>query len=269
MSDAPFVAYAIELKIDDICGGFPGTIDAARAFLQNPMMAKRVPESAREEFLARDRDFGLEEGSIPDIVRTGFRRNPEGVPILGNYQIKAMLQQAARALYDTTSRPSIYQVARAITYGIEIAPRDLVIKGGHDGGVRQIAQIVAHPRQPSIRIPNTRERDVWVGGTIDFNAVVLNQGAVKKIMTRETLQTLFETGGLFVGLGTDRGYGYGRFQIRKFEYLGEIDARVVAPFAFENPRRKGIGYVPVRKVEAKVGGGAGEQESEDSEEEEE
>src|SRR3990167_7992650 len=119
--------YTVTLALKDIAGGYPGHIDAMRQFLQNPAMAKRVPAAAREEFLGQERTWsatataatedGENEATVEgalDIVKTGFRLDPEGRPFIGNYQIKAMLQQAGKAMYDNVSRPSIYQIARAI-----------------------------------------------------------------------------------------------------------------------------------------------------------
>lgn len=247
--------YSIELALTEIAGGYPGSIDAQRAFLQNPMMARRVPESAREEFLAREREWGLPEHASangdesPDVIRTGFRRDADGLPYLGAYQIKACLQQAARNLYDTTSRPTIYQVARAITYGIEVLPRDIPIQGGRDGGVRQIAQIIEHPRNPQIRVPSTRERQLWLGGTLTFAIVVQTRGASGKVLTEDLIGDLFETAGTFVGLGTDRGYGHGRFEVARLDGPELIDSRAVraADVDLANPARKGIGYVRADK----------------------
>jgi hypothetical protein len=236
--------YGIELTLEQIAGGYPGTIDAQRAFLQNPMMAKRVPADAREEFLARERELGLEDGPIGDTVKTGFRPGPDGQPLIGAYQIKAMLQQAARSLCDTTSKPSIYQVARAITYGLEVLPREIPISGGRDGGIRQIAQIIAHPRQPSIKVPSTRERSIWVGGTLTFTAIVSEAGVAGKVLTPTIVKALFETGGLFIGLGTDRGYGYGRFTVTAW---GPNPGGIDLPAHIDNPARKGLGYVRADK----------------------
>ena len=233
-----YTSYSVKLQIKSIAGGWPGTIDAHRAFLQNPMMAKRVPAEAREEFLAHEREWGAEEdGGSMDIVKTGFRKRGE-IPYLGGYQIKAMLQGAARTLYDNTGRPNIYQVARAITYGMEVTPQNIPIDGGSDGGTIEISQIISHPRNPNIRVPSIRQRALWYDGTLTFTLHVIAQGAAGKTLTQEVVRDLLDTGGMFIGLGTDRGYGHGRYTLMEMMITpqGELPD-------LSNPKRKGMGYV--------------------------
>lgn len=239
--------YDITIAFESIAGGFPGTIDAARAFLQNPMMIKRVPETVREEFLAQDREFWNEEGEeMSDIVRTGFRRAEDGTPLLAAHQVKAMLQQVAQTLYDKSTRPSIYQMARAIKFGLEILPATFPIEGGTSGGIRQISQIVSHPRYENVRIPIIREREVWIGGVARFIAVTTTTGTLGPLFTKDRMDELFTTGGMFVGLGTDRGYQYGRFEVQQIEGPHPF-SRDELPEFVKNPARKGLGYVTPRK----------------------
>lgn len=234
--------YTVRLTLDRIAGGYPGHIDAMQAFLQNPAMARRVPAEAREEFIGQEREWGAADGSAPrsDVVKTGFRQREDGTPVIAGHQIKAMLQGAVRAIYDRSSAPSIYTMARAVTYGLDITPWDITIEGGHSGGTVRINQIIAHPRNPDIKVPSVRERQVWVGGEVEFTVTVLASGAAGKTLTESTIRSLFETGGMFVGLGTDRGYGNGRF------HLTELAVGVGPEPDTTNPRRKGTGYVRQR-----------------------
>lgn len=279
--------YAISLAIDRIAGGFPGNIDAYRAYLQNPALRKAVAPEVRHAFEEQMIDAGLpEQGKADTIVRTGFAML-EGQPTIFNYQLKAMLQEAAKAIYDNRSRPSIYQVSPAITYGLEIVPAQIFIQGGR---IREekvtISQIIKHPRNPDIKVPSVRERTICDGGTLAFTAFVLHQGRAKvlgapkaeedqdarieshrdgptntvvssplnpSLPAHTVLQDLFEAGSMFVGLGTDRGYGHGRFRIANFEVVGKRDIALVQMGSMvDNPRRKGAGYVRADRREPKT-----------------
>ena len=241
------VVTQAKLELVSIAGGFPGHIDKMKAFLQNPAMVKRVPVEAKEEFLQQERDWGAaDDGETPiDIIKTGFRQLPDGRPFIGAYQVKACLQGAARTLYNANTKPSSYQVPRAVTFTLEVLPTEIVIEGGRSGGVKRINQIISQPRTPTIKIPSIRERDIWLGGTITLFFVVLSTSILN-----EHLEDMLEAAGMFVGLGTDRGYGYGRFKLLSFE---KVDPDVVEiPGLVWNPRRKGIGYKKKSKAASKV-----------------
>lgn len=234
------IRATVTLELEDILGGFPGSIDAMTAFMQNPVMAKRVPDQAREEFIAQDREFFREDDIPKDVLRTGFRMQ-DGIPMLGAFQIKAMLQQAAQQLYDKDSRPSIYSVARAIRFGLEIRPSLIPITGGSKGDDIELAQIIAHPRTPNIKVPSLRQRARWVGGALHFHVLLASVGAAGKLWTRDKdkdiLRDLLDTGALFIGLGTDRGYSHGRFEVSQCDYDDAlVDYQVV------NSARKSLGH---------------------------
>ena len=234
----PFVTVGVELAIESLAGGFPGSIDAMRTYLQSPAMVKRVPEEVREEFLASE-PFTVPEGEMTGtVVKTGFRLTPEGKPWIGSWQVKATLQQAAKANYTTSSKPSIYQMARAITYNLEILPHELLLIDPSPMHEIEIDQIISHPRMPNIKIPSIRKRQIIDTASVRFNALILNAGGGVELV--KEIETLFRSAGPFIGLGTDRGYGHGRFQVTQFEWGEHADDLVKQ--VPDNPRRKGVTY---------------------------
>lgn len=233
-----------DLIITDLAGGFPGHIDAMRRFLQAPAMAKRVPPDVREQFLSED-PFGADgDGTATDqqeIVKTGFRKTADGEYWIGAFQVKAALQQAAKSLYTTTSRPSIYQMARAITYSLEVVPHQIVLRDVGDERTVEITQIIAHPRNPQIKVPSIRQRQVLATATCSVRFLVQSRGVGE--LLRDELEELLETAGMFVGLGTDRGYGHGRFIVDGFRWGGlapTAERAALEERAAREPRRKGI-----------------------------
>ena len=256
--------YEVSLLIDRIAGGFPGNVDAYRTYLQNPTMSKSVTPEVRQAFEEQLAEAGISPtGEADTIVRTGFALMPDGSPSIFAYQLKAMLQQAAQAIYDKDSRPNIYQVSPAIKYGLEITPEQIPIVGG---AIRPekviISQIIEHPRNPQIKVPSTRERTICDGGTLNFIAYVLHEGRAKVLVTSKSaanppkagaksgdapvLQDLFEAGGMFVGLGTDKGYGHGRFRLGGFKRVGVQDISLSEMGSMVDNggmARKGAGYV--------------------------
>lgn len=233
--------FSVELALKNIVGGYPSSVDKLQLYLQNPALAKRVPAEAREEFVGRERELGLPEHAEqpPDLVRTGFRmKDGKPPPLIGAYQVKAMLQESARALYDKGSKPSIYQVARAITYGLDVIPSEIPIQGGSEGPKSQIHQVISHPRDERIKVPFSRERDSWVGGKLSFKVLILASGSAELLVP--IMEDLFQTGAIFIGLGTDRGYSNGRFTVAVFEEAA-ASTIVEVPAWYLNPARKGVG----------------------------
>ena len=248
-------SFSVSLKIARLAGGAPSNLEAYRLFLQNPMMARNVPPGARREFEEQVLETGVpntQGAAIDTVVRTGFNMTEDGQPFLWNYQIKAMLHGAATSLYDRYSKPSIYQISPAITHTLEVTPERIVIT---EGTIREkpwiISQVISHPRNPDIKIPSNRERQILDNGLIKFECHLLEAGRAKELL--KVLEDLFLAGGHFVGLGTDRGYNHGRFELTGFQELesqeiggppggiSSLDPR------FDNPARKGIGYQRKRK----------------------
>ena len=238
--------YEVRLHLESMAGGAPSNIDAYLTYLQNPMMARAVPPEARQEFTEQLADLGVPISAdgkpLDPVVKTGFHLNEDGQPLIMNFQVKAMLQGAARTLYTVGSKPNIYSVAGAITYALEVAPEEIPILGGEIlKKPWRISQIISHPRNPDIKVPSQRERQILVDGRVTFK-LILMAGGRGKVLT-DILEDLLQTGGMFTGLGTDRGYGHGRFAVEAFALQGvtkigpEMLARV------NNPNRRGIGYV--------------------------
>lgn len=245
------VEFRARLKLDRIAGGFPGHIDSYTAYLQSPRLSKSVPERARREFIEQFEEWGLsssdEAGPPPTTTRTGFAKDENGRPHIFAHYIKAMLQQAAEALYDTKSRPSIYQVPTAIKRCLEVTPEAIPIEGGM--GIKEpfkIAQIIKHPRNPNIRVPSLRERELWVGGTVEIGLHVIDSARGRVLL--DCLEDLLIASSMFIGLGTDRGYEHGRFEVESFVKVREYELKVGDPLPQRvwNPDRKGIGYVRKR-----------------------
>jgi len=211
----PIHIYTVKLDIQRLAGGFPGSIDKLNSFLQTPALARRVPAEARQEFLDRESvfDSSTDDGSNApqdSYVRTGFRMI-DGNYFLAAHQIKAMLQGAAEALYDDTSRPSIRQMKNAIKRCVEVSPEAIRLEISREPYKTQIHQIVKHPRY-GFPVPINRERDTIPEATVEFRVTVL-ESKVGGRVGHQVLTNLFYSGGQFVGLGTDRGYGHGRFQV--------------------------------------------------------
>lgn len=224
--------YSVALHIERMAGGFPGHIDALNAFMQLPVMAKRVPAEAREEFLTRESAFdssvneGAAERDAQDLyVRTGFRVI-DGVYYLMPHQIKAMLQQAIAAVYDMTSRPSQRMLQNAMKMAVSVVPSAIPITITGAVYQQRISQIIKHPRLGT-PVPSNRERDIIPIGDVAFQVNVL-ETVVGRRITAEVLGDLFEVGGAFVGLGTDRGYQFGRFSVTDFQLLKTIPVRDIA-----------------------------------------
>lgn len=231
-------AARVVLSIESLAGGFPGSVDAMRQYLQSPALARRVPEEVREAFLASE-PFEAAEEPLGSIVKTGFRLNAAGQPWIGAWQVKACLQQAALATYTTKSSPSIYTMKRAITYNLEILPHEVVLLNPTPMHGVEIQQIIAHPRNPSIKVPSVRQRQVIDAARVEFNVICLLVGAGSEL--EDELENLLRNAGPFVGLGTDRGYGHGRFQVVRFAW----NESALSPGSVEvpdEPDRKGITY---------------------------
>ena len=224
-----FNEYSATLGIKSMAGGFPGSLDKINAFLQTPVMARRVPVEAREEFLGREAQFDSSvagDGSGGDEVadsytRTGFRML-NGKYILAAHQVKAMLQNAAEALYDRNARPSsLLQMKNAIKRCLEIRPEEIIMDVQGDVWSKTINQIVKHPRY-QFPVPINRIRQIIPQATVKFNMMVLDSAIGRRLSTR-VLQDLLDAGGMFVGLGTDRGYQHGRFSVMDFKALKVFD----------------------------------------------
>ena len=218
--------YSIGLHINKIAGGFPSSEDAVRAFLQSPEMKRTTPKIIRDEVLG---EAGLAEGLVatvstsiedgdrtPGFVYSGFRQDQEGNLVIHAVQIKAMLQQAAEGMFDTTGKPSLTSYKKAIKLCLDVSPEHVVMHYKGELGVLTIQQIVTR-EWPTSRIPSNRRRQVAFEVDVTFNLVIadLDRGP-SKLLTTPVLKDLFDYAGVFIGLGTDRGYKFGRFEIREF-----------------------------------------------------
>ena len=224
--------YQVELHINKIAGGFPSSEDAVRTFMQSPEMKLGTPQAIRDEFLGGAERMesllatittspseGDEDGESRQAgwVYSGFRKDENGNPILGAHQIKAMLQGAAASIYDTTGKPSLTTYKKAIMGGLSIAPEHILMNTTRPLTTERFQQIVERT-WPTSRIPSNRVRQIAHEVDIAFSVIVLDtEKGPARVLKEDTLKDLFDTGGTFVGLGTDRGYGFGRFEITRFE----------------------------------------------------
>jgi hypothetical protein len=236
--------YHAVLGIKSMAGGFPGSLDKINAFLQTPVMARRVPQEAREEFLGREAQFDSSVAEATDgaddvadsYIRTGFRML-NGKYILAAHQIKAMLQNAAEALYDRNSRPaSLLQMKNAIKRCLEIRPEEIVMNIEGEVWSKTINQIVKHPRY-QFPVPINRVRQIVPYATVEFSMLVLDSSIGRRV-NGAIIQDLLDAGGMFVGLGTDRGYQHGRFTVIEFETVKSIPYSEPVEDELETPKAR-------------------------------
>lgn len=228
--------YNVGIKIVDLAGGFPSDIDKVRAFLQTPAMAKRVPANVREQFVEEESAYmstaapdngDASEPESGSYVRTGFRQVADGSLVIMQHQIKAMLQEAADTVFPDKgagATPGMRQVKNAIKRCLTVSPKSIPLRitdrksdnplVGPDGKAR-IHQIIEHPRY-HFPVPSNREREIIGLSECAFTISILDSPIGGRI-TEDRLAEMLEVGGEFVGLGTDRGYGFGAFEVVEFE----------------------------------------------------
>ncbi len=224
-----------------LCGGMSSSA-RARSEMPYPTRITELQSIAQQ----------VSEETLPDLESPGltvFRRHPEsGALCISANQIRTMLQEAAKAVYE--GKAEYYRLRSALRRNLRIEPTLIpILRPSSEGewepvvkpdGVLELPRLVRRP--PYER--SVLQQPEFVRGPIrlQFTLHAMRIGA-GEVLTDEVLRFLLEYAGQFVKLGAHRGledtwHGEpGRFTVTAWEHR-QIGSPSAPPLKARSKARK-------------------------------